>query len=167
MRFRSAAFGLLALVTAAGCTCNPVTTRRSGTVDEPYVGEPLSDEVADRAAFLETSNEVLAALSTGDLDAAFSRMDPRRIERERFDGMVRSIVAAHGRIVEFLPEQWWFVDDGKQLLSVKLVIFERGCGAARMMFERDNPAQVRDMWLGDNSCSPNAQAAREKLSASP
>jgi hypothetical protein len=167
MSLRSLAAGLLAFATAAGCTCNPATTLRSGTADEPYLEEPLAGEVADKQPFLTTSNRVVTALASGDLDAAYERMDRTRIQREKFDGMVRSIVAAHGRIVTFLPGQWWFIDDGRQLLSVKLVVFERGCGAVRLIFDRDDPTRARDMWLGDNSCSPNAREAREELSTSP
>ena len=164
MRICSWALGVLALAMVAGCTCSsPASTRRSGTVDEPYVEEPLPDAVADKEPFLQTSNQVIAALAAGNPDAAYALMNRRRIQREKFDGMVKTIGASHGGIVGYLPMQWWFIDDGRQLLSVKLVIFEQGCGAARLMFDPNEPTEVRDVWLGGNTCSPNALAAREKL----
>ena len=58
--------------------------------------------------------------------------------------------------------QWWFIEDGKQVLSVKLLVFEYGCGAVRMMFLPEDPTQVFRLWIGGNSCSPNADAARRR-----
>ena len=152
--------GLLWTTMATGCTCSPTSTSRSGTLDEPYVEQPLSEGVADKAPFLETSNAVVSAIAVGDRDAAYAWMHPKGVERDKFDTMLDFLQSAHGSIVDFRPMQWWFIEDKTQLLSVKLLVFDHGCGAVRMMFLPEKPTQVFRLWIGGNSCSPNAEAAR-------
>ena len=131
-------------------------------MDEPYVEEALTEEVAGNERFLETGNAVVASLQAGDRDAAFQRMAPGAIRREKFDGMLDFIQTAHGSIVDFRPMQWWFIDDDTQVMLVKLLVYEHGCGAARLMFNRDDPSKIVSMWMGGNTCSPNAQAALDR-----
>ena len=162
-RLWSVAFALLVATIAAGCTCSPNATRRSGTLDEPYVEEPLTEVVLDKASILETSNTVVSAIASGDRDAAYAYMHPKGVERDKFDTMLDFIQSAHGSILDFRPMQWWFIEDGTQVLSVKLLVFEHGCGAVRMMFLPEDPTQVFRLWIGGNSCSPNAEEARRQV----
>ena len=122
----------------------------------------MSEDVAGKAPFLETSNAVVSAIAGGDREAAYAYMHPKGVERDKFDTMLDFLQTAHGSIVDFRPMQWWFIEDKTQLLSVKLLVFEHGCGAVRMMFLPEDPRQVFRLWIGGNSCSPNADAARRR-----
>lgn len=163
VHFARATAILAAFVLIGGCTCNlnlGQSFERSGTLNEPYEEDDLTSSSADKRPFLETTNEVVAAIAQGDVVSAHAFMDPAHISIEKLEPLVAAVTAVNGRIVEYLPGQWWFATEKGYLKSLKLLVQADGCGLLQLTFLPSDPAKAVGFWMGTTQCSPAAEQVR-------
>ena len=135
----------LGFAAVAGCNFFLTTTYRSGTVDDDYVEEPIDGRAKKYENALLMSNAVLDRLRTrpgaaGPADAFEAGVRPF-MSHPKFVALMRSTEAEVGPIKQYKRLQWGFAptqdDEGKRLISTKLVEHERGMMRYQFVFADD------------------------------
>jgi hypothetical protein len=151
MRLRSIAsvtcLFLLALV--AGCDGGVVIANRSGTVNDDYVEEPISNRSKRYENALLVSNAVIDKLRSAEYHAIHQEFfDPQfqaTLDEPKFIAMMKQVELHLGPIKRYKPMQWGFVprqEAGKNILySTKIVEHEKGMMNYFFVFTDDGKYQ--------------------------
>jgi len=142
---RSLALASLLLLALAGCEVRFATGHRSGTVNDDYVGEPLTDDVKKYEGALDVCNEFVRRLKKGEYEAIHAQLCAPSLQKsagtkgiERID---QDAVSRLGAMKSYKPLQWGFatkVEAGRKFLcSVKIVEYERGKIRFNFVFDDD------------------------------
>ena len=119
---------------------------RSGTIDDDYVAEPLSDMSRKYEHALQTSNAFINRMKSGDQDSIYENLfssDLRNIvSQQDFQKVIRQIHNEKGKIVRYKEMQWGFIsgkEEGRNFIgSVKIVEHEKGMMKYLIVFDDDN-----------------------------
>lgn len=111
------------------CDANLTFSNRSGTLDDDYVAEPLSEHSQKYATALETSNALIRSVAAGRYAEVYDQLtDPmfkQRATKDDFVSLLKNVEATAGEIVAFKELQWGFftgTEEGEELLySTKIV----------------------------------------------
>ena len=127
------------------CDLKVTSANRSGTLDDDYVEEPLSESSKSYAQILNTSNDIIELIRTKDYDKIHSLHVEDRMKdilstdklSEAFDGAY----GAMGAWVEYKPQQWGFLPTNENgvdyIVSYKIVMHENGRLDYAFAFEKD------------------------------
>jgi len=118
---------------SGGCEFHVSKSHRSGSVDDEYVGEPLTDDVKRYEHALEVSNRFVVALKAEQFDTIREELCGKDLSKELgglgLQKLVGTVVENYGPLLRYIPQQWGFttgVQNGQRLLySSKIVECER------------------------------------------
>lgn len=138
----------LLLTGALLCACEVKfdANNRSGTLDDDYVAEPLSDMSRKYEHALQISNTFIDRIESDELDSIYEKLFSSElrslISRNDFQNMVGQIYKAKGKIIRFKKMQWGFIsgtENGRDFIgSVKIVEHENGMMKYLVVFEDDD-----------------------------
>jgi hypothetical protein len=144
---RNVCIAVLGGILFLGCGVNVTsisTARRSGSVKDDFVAEPLVSDVKRYEHALEVSNQFLDALKARDFVACSRHLGPPldvQIGATQLAAMADMADTNFGGWKEHKPLQWGFTSaplDGAQFLySTKIVEHERGRVRYRFVFHDD------------------------------
>ena len=126
---------MLAFVLFIGsCDVNTTSAKRSGTVNDDYISEPLSNEVKKYSAVLNTSNQLIELIKAEKYKVIYDLYVDDSIKsvitKELFEKVYVDAVEAMGNIVEYKEMQWGFLPASDEkynyIYSYKIVIHEKG-----------------------------------------
>ncbi len=137
---------LVISVFLCACEVKFEANNRSGTVEDDYVAEPLSDMSRKYEHALQISNTFIGRLKSGELDSIYEKLFSSElrglVSREDFQKMADQIYTAKGKIVRFKKMQWGFIsgtENGRNFIgSVKIVEHENGMMKYLVVFDDDN-----------------------------
>jgi hypothetical protein len=143
-RLAAASFLLLAPFLGS-CSEKPPMGLRSGTPDDDYVEQPLSDEAKGFEQALNLSNRALELIKAGDAKGVYEQLlDPRlqaKATAEQFAAPIEGNLKTLGPIKQYKPQQWGFaqVQDGplNAIYCTKLVEHERAIWRYHFKFAND------------------------------
>lgn len=144
---------LIAIIFLCACEVNFDANNRSGTLEDDYVEEPLSNMSQKYGYALQTSNALIERMKSNDLDFIYEKLfsDELRalISREEFQKMINKIHNAKGNIVRFKKMQWGFIPgtaNGRSLIrSVKIVEHENGMVKYLVVFDENKLDKIVGM----------------------
>ena len=137
------------LLSSSGCDSEVVIANRSGTVNDDYVEEPISERSRKYENALLVSNAVLDKVRGAEYQTIYRELfDPRLksiLDEPKFSGMMKQIETHFGPIKRYKPMQWGFVprkEGGENLVySVKIVEHEKGMMRYLFVFADDGKYQ--------------------------
>jgi len=130
-----------------GCDLSFGTSVRSGTTEDDYVEEPLSDGVKKFEQALITSNAVLELISKSKHQEIFANYfsddSKSNFARSDLTTLLNQLDQGAGKLVDFKKLQWGFFN-GKEkgidyLYSVKIAEHEKTMIRYLFVFEKDKP----------------------------
>lgn len=138
-------FTLTLIAFLSACDASSTISVRSGTVDNAYVSEPLSERAIQFENALAVSNEMIEGMKFGDLKSIYnSRFDSLLASQVTYDDfvlMLSPITEKLGKMVAYKPMQWDFTTgkgEGVNLLySAKIVEYEQGLVKYIFVFDSD------------------------------
>lgn len=128
-----------------GCDSPFSISYRSGSLDDDYIAEPLSDRSAKYEKALNISNQFIERSSTQDYngiyDELFADSLANQVSKESYLAMMAGVEKTFGQIVHYKPLQWGFFscsdNDQSYLCSVKIVEHEKGMAKYLFIFVDD------------------------------
>jgi len=114
------------------CTIDTSLKVRSGTIENDYVSEPLSDEVIKFEPALKTSNEIVEHIKAGSYQLIYEKYFSERlkvnISIENYLSLMNKLESRVGEVKEYKELQWHFfqhsINSNAYLSSVKIVEYE-------------------------------------------
>jgi hypothetical protein len=136
---------LLALLLLSACDLNTNTEIRSGTKEDAYVDEPLSEDALQYQIYHAKSNAYVGLLSQKNYSAIYEELSPSiqpTVTPDAIKGIYDQIITTFGAPLETKQMQWWFIRTTEKnipiILSRKLVKHEKGLLAYDFTFAADD-----------------------------
>jgi hypothetical protein len=139
------ALSLLLCASSIGCNVHFDVSHRSGSVDDDYVGEPLTDDVRKYEHALEVSNDFLRRFRKDEYEAIDAELCSREFHElcgaEGLADIGAKAKEHYGTMLRYKPQQWGFASstrDGRRLLcSTKIIECERTKVRCNFVFADD------------------------------
>ena len=143
--FRYLLTALLAVGLLSACDANKTSEMHSGTQQDDYVDEPLSEAALPYKTYHEKSNAYVGLLTQKNYGAIFEELTPSiqpTVTPDAIKGIYDQILTTYGAPLEKKQMQWWFITGTEKgipiILSRKLVKHEKGMVAYDFTFSRDD-----------------------------
>lgn len=127
------------------CEVNLGVNNRSGSLEDDYVAEPLSDMSQKHENALRISNKFIEKMRAGELDSIYEQLFAeslrKLITQQDFKNLINQIHQAKGKIVKYKKMQWGFIsgqENGENFLaSTKIVEHNKGMMKYLIVFRND------------------------------
>lgn len=119
------------------------TEVRSGSLKNPYVEEPLSEDASQYEPALKTSNAIVEMLRKKKFESIYNEILDENatagFSQQQFHSMLNDVFQQYGDIRAYKPMQWYFRRNNAggvdYLDSIKIVEHERSVVAYYFTFE--------------------------------
>jgi hypothetical protein len=148
-RYKGAFVLLSILFFLFSCDARMHISEQSGSADDDYVEEPLSNRSKKYENALNVSNDVLDKIISQDYDSIYDDIfDPQlktELDKQEFLTLMTGIIEAFGNVKTYKKSQWGFFtgeENGQQLLySKKIVECENSMVKFLFVFNNDGKYQ--------------------------
>lgn len=136
----------LLVIFLIGCDINQEITYSSGTVNNPYIEEPLTKNVEKYQNALAISNKIAERLIEGDIEAVYLRYFSEKLRKSiappEFEYLVNASTSYSGGMLSYKPMQWRFtltkVEGQDTLISTKFLQYEKNKVSLTLYFLADS-----------------------------
>ncbi len=123
---------LSSIATLGACEVNFGVNNRSGTLEDDYVAEPLSDMSRKHENALRISNKFIERMKAGELDSIYEHLFAeslrKLITQQDFKKLINQIHQEKGKVVKYKKMQWGFIsgqEAGENFLASTKIVEHR------------------------------------------
>jgi len=145
IRFVYSIILFFSIATLSACEVELGVNNRSGTLEDDYIAESLSDMSRKHEDALRISNKFIERMKAGELDSIYEQLFAeslkKLISQEDFKNLINQIHQAKGKILKYKKMQWGFIsgqENGETFLaSTKIVEHQKGMMKYLFVFQND------------------------------